>query len=62
MKTPALLLLLATAAISRAELTEEQRRLAIEQDAPDANLAKIVLLAGSPRTRPGSTSISPAAP
>lgn len=53
MKTRTLLLLLASAVIARAELTEEQRRLPIEQDAPDKNLAKIVLLAGSPSNKPG---------
>ena len=38
---------------ARAEVTEEQRRVPIEADAPDAKLAKIVLLAGSPSNKAG---------
>ena len=37
----------------RAALTEEQQRLPLEVDAPDANSAKIVILAGSVSNKPG---------
>lgn len=47
-------LVLATAiAAAHAELTEEQRRVPLEQDSPDPKLAKIVLLAGSVSNKPG---------
>lgn len=38
---------------ARAELTEEQRRLQIEAEAPNASLHKIILLAGSTSNKPG---------
>jgi Trehalose utilisation len=44
-------LLLASSA--RADLTEEQRRLPLEADAPNPSLAKIVLLAGSTSNKAG---------
>ncbi len=53
MKTFLLLLTALTFATARAEVTEEQRRLPIEVDAPDAKLAKIVLLAGTPSNKSG---------
>lgn len=51
MKKIAVLLALALAA--RAELTEQQRQIPLEQDSPDPKLAKIVLLAGSVSNKPG---------
>ncbi len=38
---------------ARAELTEEQRRLSIEADAPNSSLKKIILLAGSTSNKAG---------
>src|SRR5258708_25579813 len=38
---------------ARAELTDEQRLVPLEADAPDPKLAKIVLLAGSVSNKPG---------
>src|SRR5687768_7303263 len=46
-------LLLALCSLAVADLTEEQRRVPLEQDAPDPKLAKIVLLAGSPSNKAG---------
>ncbi len=48
-----LLLLAATAGIAHAELTDEQKKVPLEVDAPDAPLSKIVLIAGSVSNRPG---------
>ena len=45
--------LLTTATLASAELTEEQRRVPLEQDSTDAKLAKIVILAGSPSNKAG---------
>jgi hypothetical protein len=41
------------AASALAELTEEQKRVSLEVESPDPNLAKIVLLAGSPSNKAG---------
>lgn len=38
---------------ARAELTEEQRRVPLEQTSPDPKLAKIILIAGSVSNKPG---------
>src|SRR5258708_31795590 len=38
---------------ARAELTDEQRLVPLEADAPDPKLAKIVLIAGSVSNKPG---------
>ncbi|MEQ1860208.1 MAG: ThuA domain-containing protein [Chthoniobacteraceae bacterium] len=46
-------LLFALALTARAELTEQQRQVPLEQDSPDPKLAKIVLLAGSVSNKPG---------
>ncbi len=51
MKPLVLVLLLVLAA--RAELTEQQRQVPLEQDSPDPKLAKIVLLAGSVSNKAG---------
>jgi type 1 glutamine amidotransferase len=45
-----LLLLLTTTAFA---LTEEQQKVPLEADAPDASMTKIVLLAGIPSNKPG---------
>ena len=42
-----------TSSVARAELTDEQRRLPLEAAPPDAKLAKIVLIAGTPSNKPG---------
>jgi len=39
--------------VARAELTEQQKQVALEKDSPDPKLAKIVLLAGSVSNKPG---------
>ena len=47
-------LLAAVAALTaRAELTDEQKRIPLEVEAPNASLSKIVLLAGSPSNKAG---------
>lgn len=46
-------LFLALTSVASAELTEEQKRVPLEVDAPDASLNKVVLLAGSVSNRPG---------
>ena len=48
-----LCLLLAATSFLHAELTEEQQRVPLEADAPDASMSKIVLLAGSVSNKPG---------
>ena len=48
-----LIALFAFAALASAELTEEQRLVPLEQESADANLAKIVILAGSPSNKAG---------
>jgi hypothetical protein len=48
-----ILLLLAAVLPLHAELTEEQRRVPLEQESPDPKLAKIVLLAGSVSNKAG---------
>jgi hypothetical protein len=48
-----LALLLALSLTARAELTEQQRQVPLEQDSPDPKLTKIVLLAGSVSNKPG---------
>lgn len=48
-----LLVFLALVSLCHADLTEEQRQVPLEVDAPDAALAKIVLLAGSVSNKPG---------
>src|SRR2546422_2455651 len=53
MNIPTLLCLVATAAITHAALTDEQRRVPLEADTADPKLAKIVLLAGSVSNKPG---------
>ena len=51
--TPLLLCVLFTASAVHAELTEEQRAIPLEVDAPNAQLAKIILIAGVPSNKPG---------
>jgi hypothetical protein len=46
-------ILLATTTFLHAELTDEQKRVPLEVDAPDASVSKIVLLAGSVSNKPG---------
>lgn len=48
-----LALLLALSLTARAELTEQQKQVPLEQDSPDPKLAKIVLLAGSVSNKAG---------
>lgn len=48
-----LCLLLSATSFLHAELTDEQKRVPLEVDAPDASMSKIVLLAGSVSNRPG---------
>jgi hypothetical protein len=50
---PFLILILILFLPARAELTEQQRQVPLEQDSPDPKLAKIVLLAGSPSNKAG---------
>ena len=52
MKFPTLSLCL-IATLARAELTDEQKKVPLEADTPDASLAKIVLLAGPVSNKPG---------
>lgn len=49
----ALSCLAVSSSVVRAELTAEQMKLPLEQDAPDKSMAKIILLAGSPSNKPG---------
>lgn len=44
---------LVLACTARAELTEEQRRLPLEADAPDPKMTKVILLAGSTSNKKG---------
>jgi len=53
MKIPILLCLAASASLTFAALTDEQRRVPLEADSTDPKLAKIVLLAGSVSSKPG---------
>lgn len=53
MKPTSLFAFLFLAVAARAEVTDEQRHVPIEADAPDTKLTKIVLLAGSPSNKPG---------
>ena len=47
------LILLIAAQLSALGLTDEQRQVPLERDAPDPTLTKIVLLAGSVSNKPG---------
>lgn len=44
---------LATSIAAHSELTDEQRRVPLEQDSTDAKVAKIVIIAGSPSNKAG---------
>ena len=48
-----ILALFATATFAHAELTDEQRRVPLEQDSADPKVTKIVILAGSPSNKAG---------
>jgi type 1 glutamine amidotransferase len=53
MKIPSLLCLAALTTFAQAGLTDEQRRIPLEAESPDPELAKIVLLAGSVSNKAG---------
>ena len=53
MKIPTLLCLVALTTFTRAELTEDQKRVPLEVDTTDPKLAKIVVIAGSVSSKPG---------
>ena len=50
---PLLLAACFLASLAHAELTDDQKRVPLEVDAPDKSLAKVVLLAGSVSNKPG---------